>query len=179
MFLIHCPYVSMFFTEILNLTFGFICVSQGKAWKRMWSTILFFRIIMNTHESDVHTISPELPAMFDGMKLAAVATVLYIIVRCLNLKSPTAPPDLTYQDTPLNLFLLKSCPQLTKEWVAFSVLCLSLKVLPWKWRCCPAIWGCSEGSGLSGDEPICHQWSWVCHMSVPDMSGFSGSSSLN
>ncbi|XP_023270370.1 monoacylglycerol lipase ABHD2-A isoform X2 [Seriola lalandi dorsalis] len=72
---------------------------------------------MNTHDSDVHTISPELPAMFDGMKLAAVATVLYIIVRCLNLKSPTAPPDLTYQDTPLNRFLLKSCPQLTKEYI--------------------------------------------------------------
>uniref|UniRef100_A0A665TZ77 Monoacylglycerol lipase ABHD2 n=1 Tax=Echeneis naucrates TaxID=173247 RepID=A0A665TZ77_ECHNA len=72
---------------------------------------------MSTHESDVHTISPELPAMFDGMKLAAVATVLYIIVRCLNLKSPTAPPDLTYQDTPLNRFLLKSCPQLTKEYI--------------------------------------------------------------
>uniref|UniRef100_A0A8D3E8L7 Monoacylglycerol lipase ABHD2 n=1 Tax=Scophthalmus maximus TaxID=52904 RepID=A0A8D3E8L7_SCOMX len=72
---------------------------------------------MNTHKSDVHTISPELPAMFDGMKLAAVATVLYIIVRCLNLKSPTAPPDLTYQDTALNRFLLKSCPQLTKEYI--------------------------------------------------------------
>lgn len=79
------------------------------------SLFLFFRIIMNTHESDAYTISPELPAMFDGMKLAAVATVLYVIVRCLNLKSPTAPPDLTYQDTPLNRFLLKSCPQLTKE----------------------------------------------------------------
>lgn len=93
----------------------FICVSLGKVLKEMCSTVLFFRIIMNTHESDVYTISPELPAMFDGMKLAAVATVLYVIVRCLNLKSPTAPPDLTYQDTPLNRFLLKSCPQLTKE----------------------------------------------------------------
>lgn len=88
---------------------------KGKLKKKPWATILFFRITMNGHESDVNTISPELPAMFDGMKLAAVATVLYIIVRCLNLKSPTAPPDLTYQDTPLNLFLLKSCPQLTKE----------------------------------------------------------------
>lgn len=76
---------------------------------------------MNTHKSDAYTISPELPAMFDGMKLAAVATVLYIIVRCLNLKSPTAPPDLTYQDTPLSRFLLKSCPQLTKEWVVLSM----------------------------------------------------------
>lgn len=93
----------------------FIFVSLGKVLKEMCSTVLFFRIIMNTHESDVYTISPELPAMFDGMKLAAVATVLYVIVRCLNLKSPTAPPDLTYQDTPLNRFLLKSCPQLTKE----------------------------------------------------------------
>lgn len=71
--------------------------------------------IMSAHETDIHTISPELPAMFDGMKLAAVATVLYILVRCLNLKSPTAAPDLIYQDTPLNRFLLKSCPQLTKE----------------------------------------------------------------
>lgn len=77
--------------------------------------VLFFRVIMNNHESDAYTISPEMPAMFDGMKLAAVATVLYVIVRCLNLKSPTAPPDLTYQDTALNRFLLKSCPQLTKE----------------------------------------------------------------
>lgn len=80
----------------------------------IWS-FCFYRIIMNTHETDAYTISPELPAMFDGMKLAAVATVLYVIVRCLNLKSPTAPPDLTYQDTPLHRFLLKSCPQLTKE----------------------------------------------------------------
>lgn len=78
-------------------------------------TVLFSRVIMSTHDSDVHTISPELPAMFDGMKLAAVATVLYIVVRCLNLKSATAPPDLTYQDTAINRFLLKSCPQLTKE----------------------------------------------------------------
>lgn len=76
---------------------------------------LFFRVIMSAHESELHTISPELPAMFDGVKLAAVATVLYVIVRCLNLKSPTAPPDLIYQDTPLTLFLLKSCSQLTKE----------------------------------------------------------------
>ncbi|NXS60031.1 ABHD2 lipase, partial [Brachypteracias leptosomus] len=34
--------------------------------------------------------TPELPAVFDGVKLAAVAAVLYVIVRCLNLKSPTA-----------------------------------------------------------------------------------------
>lgn len=77
--------------------------------------IFYCSIIMSVHESDVHTISPEMPAMFDGMKLAAVATILYILVRCLNLKSPTAPPDLTYQDTTLNRFLLKSCPQLSKE----------------------------------------------------------------
>ncbi|XP_015198725.1 monoacylglycerol lipase ABHD2 isoform X2 [Lepisosteus oculatus] len=69
------------------------------------------------NEAEVHTIAPEMPAMFDGMKLAAVAAVLYIIVRCLNLKSPTAPPELTYQATPLNRFVLKSCPLLTKEYI--------------------------------------------------------------
>ncbi|KAL4613241.1 monoacylglycerol lipase ABHD2-A-like [Arapaima gigas] len=72
---------------------------------------------MATHEGDVQAIAPEMPAMFDGMKLAAVATILYIIVRCLNLKSPTAAPDLTYQGTPLNRFLLKSCSPLTKEYI--------------------------------------------------------------
>ncbi|MCI4383306.1 hypothetical protein PGIGA_G00024840 [Pangasianodon gigas] len=72
---------------------------------------------MSTHDSEAYTVAPEMPAMFDGMKLAAVATVLYIIVRCLNLKSPTAPPDITCQDTPLNRFLLKSCPLLTKEYI--------------------------------------------------------------
>ncbi|XP_070985129.1 monoacylglycerol lipase ABHD2 [Oncorhynchus clarkii lewisi] len=66
---------------------------------------------------DYTIVAPEMPAMFDGMKLAAVATVLYVIVRCLNLKSPTAAPDITYQDTPLNRFLLKSCPILTKEYI--------------------------------------------------------------
>lgn len=70
---------------------------------------------MATFDSDITTFGPELPAMFDGMKLAAVATVLYIIVRCLNLKSTTAPPEITYQDTPLSRYLLKSCPMLTKE----------------------------------------------------------------
>lgn len=59
--------------------------------------------------------APELPAVFDGMKLAAVAAVLYVIVRCLNLKSPTAPPELYFQDSGLSRFLLKSCPLLTKE----------------------------------------------------------------
>ncbi|XP_067235946.1 monoacylglycerol lipase ABHD2 isoform X2 [Chanodichthys erythropterus] len=68
-------------------------------------------------EADVHTISPEMPAMFDGVKLAAVATVLYVIVRSLNLKCPTAAPDITCQDTPLNRYLLKSCPVLTKEYI--------------------------------------------------------------
>uniref|UniRef100_A0A3B1IWJ2 Monoacylglycerol lipase ABHD2 n=1 Tax=Astyanax mexicanus TaxID=7994 RepID=A0A3B1IWJ2_ASTMX len=72
---------------------------------------------MSTHDSEVYTVAPEMPAMFDGMKLAAVATILYVVVRCLNLKSPTAPPDLTYQDTALNRFLLKSCPHLTKEYI--------------------------------------------------------------
>ncbi|KFO76517.1 Abhydrolase domain-containing protein 2, partial [Cuculus canorus] len=61
--------------------------------------------------------TPELPAVFDGVKLAAVAAVLYVIVRCLNLKSPTAPPELIYQDSALARFLLKSCPLLTKEYL--------------------------------------------------------------
>ncbi|NWX82343.1 ABHD2 lipase, partial [Nothoprocta ornata] len=61
--------------------------------------------------------TPELPAVFDGVKLAAVAAVLYVIVRCLNLKSPTAPPELIYQDSALSRFLLKSCPLLTKEYI--------------------------------------------------------------
>lgn len=65
-------------------------------------------------DGDMDTFSQELLA-FDGVKLAAVATVLYIIVRCLNLKSPTAPPEIIYRDAPLSLYLLKSCPMLTKE----------------------------------------------------------------
>ncbi|XP_013119645.1 monoacylglycerol lipase ABHD2-B isoform X2 [Oreochromis niloticus] len=65
----------------------------------------------------IHTFGPELPAMFDGVKLAAVATILYIIVRCLNLKSPTAPPEIIYQDTLLSHYLLKTCPMLTKEYI--------------------------------------------------------------
>ncbi|XP_059191329.1 monoacylglycerol lipase ABHD2-like [Centropristis striata] len=63
------------------------------------------------------SFGPELPAMFDGVKLAAVATVLYIIVRCLNLKSSTASPELVYQDTALSRYLLKTCPLLTSEYV--------------------------------------------------------------
>lgn len=66
-------------------------------------------------ETDAQTISPDMPAMFDGMKLAAVATVLYIVVRCLNLKSPTAAPEITCQDTALNRYLLKSSSILSKE----------------------------------------------------------------
>ncbi|XP_032829856.1 monoacylglycerol lipase ABHD2 [Petromyzon marinus] len=69
---------------------------------------------------DVHSVSaamPEMPAMVDGVKLAAVAAVLYVMVRCLNLKSPTASPDLFFQDSPLARHLLKSCPLLTKEYV--------------------------------------------------------------
>lgn len=62
-----------------------------------------------------HTLRPEMPAVFDGMKLAAVATVLYIIVRCLNLTSLSAAPKITCRNTPLNLYLLKSCSVLTKE----------------------------------------------------------------
>uniref|UniRef100_A0A8C4THW4 Abhydrolase domain containing 2, acylglycerol lipase a n=1 Tax=Erpetoichthys calabaricus TaxID=27687 RepID=A0A8C4THW4_ERPCA len=76
----------------------------------------FLRSVMS-NDVEVNTMAPEMPAMFDGMKLAAVAAVLYIIVRCLNLKSPTAPPELTYQDTPLNHFILKSCSLLTKEYI--------------------------------------------------------------
>lgn len=64
---------------------------------------------------DMHTFGPELPAMFDGVKLAAVATILYVIVRCLNLKSPSAPPEIIYQDTLLSHYLFKTCPMLTKE----------------------------------------------------------------
>lgn len=66
-------------------------------------------------DGDMNTFGPELPAMFDGMKLAALAAVLYIIVRGLNLKSTTGPPEVTYQDTPLSRYLLKSCPMLTTE----------------------------------------------------------------
>lgn len=66
-------------------------------------------------DGDMDTFGPELPAMFDGVKLAAMAAVLYIIVRCLNLNSTAAPPEITYQDTPLSRYLLKSCPMLTKE----------------------------------------------------------------
>ncbi|XP_008309700.1 monoacylglycerol lipase ABHD2-B [Cynoglossus semilaevis] len=73
---------------------------------------------MTTMEgSNMQTLSSEMPAMVDGVKLAAVATVLYIIVRCLNLKSPTAPPEVVYQDTPLSHYLFKSCPMLTKEYI--------------------------------------------------------------
>ncbi|XP_030045556.1 monoacylglycerol lipase ABHD2 [Microcaecilia unicolor] len=61
--------------------------------------------------------TPEMPAVFDGVKLAAVAAALYVIIRCLNLKSATAPPDLIFQDTPLSHFLIKSCPLLTKEYI--------------------------------------------------------------
>ncbi|XP_060784089.1 monoacylglycerol lipase ABHD2 isoform X1 [Neoarius graeffei] len=73
---------------------------------------------MNTHmEQHAQTLRPEMPAVFDGMKLAAVATVLYIIVRCLNLTSPSAAPKITCRNTPLNHYLLKSCSILTKEYV--------------------------------------------------------------
>lgn len=66
-------------------------------------------------EGDVHTIGQDMPVLFDGVKLAAVATVLYIVVRCLNLKHPTVPPEVIYQDTALNRYVLKSCPILSKE----------------------------------------------------------------
>lgn len=60
-------------------------------------------------------LGSELPAMFDGVKMAALATVLYVIMRCLNLKSPPSPPEVSHQDTPLTRYLLKCCPLLTKE----------------------------------------------------------------
>ncbi|KAM6937014.1 monoacylglycerol lipase ABHD2-like [Xenentodon cancila] len=68
-------------------------------------------------DGDVHAFVHELPAVFDGMKLAAMAAFLYVIVRYLNLKSPTAPPEIFYQDTPLSRYLLKSCSLLTKEYI--------------------------------------------------------------
>ncbi|XP_054633792.1 monoacylglycerol lipase ABHD2-like [Dunckerocampus dactyliophorus] len=68
-------------------------------------------------DGDVHTFTTELPAMFDGVKLAAVATFLYVIVRCLNLKSHPSPPEVTYRDTPLMRYLLECCPLLTKDYI--------------------------------------------------------------
>ncbi|XP_068169245.1 monoacylglycerol lipase ABHD2-like [Antennarius striatus] len=68
-------------------------------------------------DGDMSSFGPELPAMFDGVKLAAVAAVLYVVVRCLNLSSTAAPPEVTCRDTPLSRFLLKSCPMLTKDYV--------------------------------------------------------------
>ncbi|TNN79907.1 Monoacylglycerol lipase ABHD2-A [Liparis tanakae] len=68
-------------------------------------------------DGDTGAFGPELPAMFDGVKLAAVATVLYVIVRCLNLKSTAQPPEIVHQDTPLSRYLFKSCPMLTKEYI--------------------------------------------------------------
>ncbi|XP_068460093.1 monoacylglycerol lipase ABHD2-like [Clinocottus analis] len=68
-------------------------------------------------DGDMGTFGPELPAMFDGVKLAAVATVLYVIVRWLNLKSTTEAPEIVHQDTPLSRYLFKSCPMLTKEYI--------------------------------------------------------------
>lgn len=67
---------------------------------------------MSTLE-EADTLGPELPAMFDGVKLAAVATVLYLLVRCLNLKSRMEPPQVTCQNTALSRYLLKACPLLT------------------------------------------------------------------
>ncbi|XP_061678451.1 monoacylglycerol lipase ABHD2-like [Syngnathoides biaculeatus] len=68
-------------------------------------------------DGGVPALGSELPAMFDGVKMAAVATVLYVIVRCLNLKSPPCPPEVSHQDTPLTRYLLKCCPLLTKEYI--------------------------------------------------------------
>ncbi|XP_019729577.1 monoacylglycerol lipase ABHD2-B-like [Hippocampus comes] len=65
----------------------------------------------------ITALGSELPAMFDGVKMAALATVLYVIMRCLNLKSPPSPPEVSHQDTPLTRYLLKCCPLLTKEYI--------------------------------------------------------------
>ncbi|XP_007573520.1 monoacylglycerol lipase ABHD2 [Poecilia formosa] len=73
--------------------------------------------MMILEDSNMQTFGSELPAMFDGMKLAAVAAVLYVVVRCLNLTSPTAVPQIISQDTPLSRYLLKSCPMLSKEYI--------------------------------------------------------------
>lgn len=58
----------------------------------------------------------EQPAAVDGVKLAALAALLYITVRCLNLKSSAAPPVVTCQDSAANRYLLKCCPLLSKEY---------------------------------------------------------------
>ncbi|KAM9815821.1 monoacylglycerol lipase ABHD2-like [Syngnathus typhle] len=65
----------------------------------------------------IPALGSELPAMFDGVKMAAVATVLYVLMRCLNLKSPPSPPEVSHQDTTLTRYLLKCCPLLTKEYI--------------------------------------------------------------
>lgn len=95
----------------------------------------------NPEEAD--TLAPELPAMFDGMKLAAVATMLYIVIRCLNLKSKTEAPQVTCQDTVLSRYLLKSCPLLTKEWAS---------------PLAPPTWLINEGSHLEQRSwPLCNK----------------------
>lgn len=81
-----------------------------------------------SEDGDMETFGSELPAMFDGMKLAAVAAVLYVIVRCLNLTSSPAAPEIISQDTPLSRYLLKSCPTLSKEWVSHSAYSLLLSL---------------------------------------------------
>ncbi|XP_005807524.2 monoacylglycerol lipase ABHD2-B [Xiphophorus maculatus] len=73
--------------------------------------------MMMLEDSDMQTFGSELPAMFDGMKLAAVAAVLYVVMRCLNLTSPTAAPQVISQDTLLCRYLLKSCPMLSKQYI--------------------------------------------------------------
>lgn len=57
----------------------------------------------------------EPPAAVDGVKLAALVALLYITVRCLNLKSSAAPPVVTCQNSAANRDLLKCCPLLSKE----------------------------------------------------------------
>lgn len=96
--------------------------------------------IMNAHvEQNAQTLRSEMPAVFDGMKLAAVATVLYIIVRCLNLTSPSAAPKITCQNTPLNHYLLKSCSILTKQWV-FTCIAYISPICSWSFDVEMVLW---------------------------------------
>uniref|UniRef100_UPI00358F3458 monoacylglycerol lipase ABHD2 isoform X1 n=2 Tax=Myxine glutinosa TaxID=7769 RepID=UPI00358F3458 len=59
----------------------------------------------------------ELLALVDGLKLAIVTTILYLLVRCLNLNSATTSPNLTFLNSPLSQHLLKFCPLLSTEYI--------------------------------------------------------------
>lgn len=56
------------------------------------------------------------PGAVDGVKLAALAALLYVTARCLHLKSSAAPPVVTCQDSAANRFILKGCPLLREEY---------------------------------------------------------------